>query len=250
MKLTELTDFLDEYLSIADIEDKSLNGLQVECRSEVHKVALATDACLETFLKAASLRADFLLTHHGIFWGKQFAIRGIHAERIKTLISNGISLYAVHLPLDLQPEIGNNVELIKLLGFEVAKPFGMYQGVAIGYTGRRKKPVSYRTILNKLQKELGVKPNGYQFGTDRIKTIAVISGGGASMIEQVTGKEIDLFLTGESDHVSYHLAKELQVNLVFSGHYATETLGIRSLGRVIEEKFGLETVFIDVPTGM
>ena len=250
MKLKELTRFLDEYLAIADIEDISLNGLQVEGRPEVNKIALATDACLETFHKASALRSDLLLVHHGIFWGKPFALKGIHLERIKVLISNGISLYAVHLPLDLHAEIGNNIELVRLLGYTDAKPFGTYHGVTIGYSGSRKKPLSFDTIISKLKKKLGADPVGYRFGPDKITTVAVISGGGASMLEQVTGTPVDLFLTGELSHSSYHLAKELGVNILFSGHYCTETPGIRSLGTLLSERFGLKTTFIDVPTGM
>ncbi len=250
MKLNELTHFLDDYLSVNEIDDIALNGLQVEGNEEVNTIALATDACAETFMKAASLRADLLLAHHGIYWGKVYPLRGIHAERIKLLFDNRISLYAVHLPLDLHPEVGNNVELIRLLGYDVSEPFGIYHGVAIGYVGRRKDPVGLQSIIDKLNSELFIDPLVYRFGSDQIRNIGVITGRGTSVLEQVTGTDIDLFITGEADHTSYHLAKELQVNLIFSGHYATETLGVRCLGSLLEKRFGLKTVFIDVPTGM
>ena len=115
---------------------------------------------------------------------------------------------------------------------------------------------TYQEFLSKLRDTLGAEPTGYKFGPDAIKTIAIISGDGASMIEQLAnnkgtrGTDIDLFLTGEQDHISFHIAKELQVNLVFSGHYATETLGVKSLGSLLSKKFGIKTVFIDVPTGL
>ncbi|MCH8286076.1 Nif3-like dinuclear metal center hexameric protein [candidate division KSB1 bacterium] len=250
MKLTELTDFLDSYLSIAEIDDVALNGLQVEGNSNVDKIALATDICTETINKAAALRADLLLTHHGLFWGKPLAVTGTHGARIKTLLSNNISLYSVHLPLDLHPEVGNNVELIKILDYTNIEPFGVYHGVSIGYKAARDKAFTYREFLTKLRDSLGVEPVGYKFGPDAIKTIAVISGDGASMIEQLAKTNIDLFLTGEQDHISFHIAKELNVSLVFSGHYATETLGVKSLGALLGKKFGIETVFIDVPTGL
>lgn len=250
MRLTELTDFLDKYLKVDEIEDIALNGLQVEGGGEVNKIATATDACSETIHKAASLKSDLLLTHHGIFWGTVFAIKGMHAERIKTLLTNGISLYSAHLPLDAHPEVGNNVELVKLLDFELAEPFGVYHGVSIGYIGRRKTPLDFDTLIKKLEDGLNARPAGYNFGPGQITTIGVISGNGTSMLEQVRGTDIDLFLTGEQDHTGYHLAKELNINLVFAGHYATETLGVRSLGNLIQEKFGIESVFIDVPTGL
>jgi len=256
MKLTELTDFLDNYLSVENIDDLALNGLQVEGNADVNTIALATDICTETINKAATLKADMLLTHHGLFWGKPLAIRGTHGIRIKSLLSNNISLYSAHLPLDLHPEVGNNGELVRILDFTIVEPFGIYHGVSIGYKAVREKPYTYQQFIEKLSNTLGAKPAGYQFGTDEIKTIAVISGDGASMIEQLannkdkTGSDIDLFLTGEQNHISYHIAKELQVNLVFSGHYATETLGVKCLGALLSKKFGIKTVFIDVPTGL
>ena len=250
MKLYDLTKFLDEYLAVEGVDDVALNGLQVEGGPEVNKIALVTDACIATFKKAASLRSDLIFAHHGIFWGKQYALRGIHAERVKFLLENGISLYAAHLPLDLHPEVGNNVELIRLLDFDVTDPFGNYHGTPIGFIGRRKKPVSLQTILDTLTKELHADPLVYRFGSDHIKTIAAVSGRGSSVLEQVTGTDVDLFITGEADHTSYHLAKELKINLIFSGHYATEILGVQCLGNLLHKRFGLDTVFIDVPTGM
>jgi dinuclear metal center YbgI/SA1388 family protein len=250
MQLKKLVQFLDEYLKIKDIEDSSLNGMQIEGKPEVQTVTLATDACAETFHKAAALRADILIVHHGLFWGNQYRITGIHAERFQTLLTNGITLYAVHLPLDLHPDIGNNVELVKLVGFTPTEPFGKYHGVVIGYKGKSEKPVRFDTILNTLRRQLNSEPIGFKFGSDRIKTIATISGDGASMLEQVADTDIDMFLTGECDHISYHLAKELKVNIVFAGHYATETLGVKRLGTIVSNKFSLKTVFIDIPTGL
>jgi len=250
MHLRELTKFLDEYFAISDCPDISLNGLQVEGKPHVKKIALAVDACSETFHKSAALKADILLTHHGIFWNRQFPVTGIHADRLKTLFKNNISLYAVHHPLDIHPEIGNSAGLIALLGFEKDKPFGESQGIYFGFTGSSKKPVAYSTLIKRIHRNLGVKPIGYKFGKDRIKTIAVISGSGASSVEEASEAQVDLFLTGELRHSSYHLAKELAINLVFCGHYATETIGIQLLGEVITKNFGLDTIFIDVPTGM
>jgi dinuclear metal center YbgI/SA1388 family protein len=250
MKLKELVRFLDEYLKIKEIEDNSLNGMQIEGKSDVQTVALATDACSETFIKAASLRADMLIVHHGIFWGKQYPITGIHAERFRTLLTNGITLYAAHLPLDLHPEVGNNVELVRLTGFTPTEPFGKYHGVVIGYKGISKKAVRYETIINTIRRKLNTETIGYTFGKDRITSLAVVSGDGASMLEQVTDTDIDLFITGENDHISYHIARELKVNIIYAGHYATETLGVKSLSRVLKKEHSLNTLFIDVPTGM
>ncbi len=250
MELQKLTDFLDEYLAINEYEDTSLNGLQVEGAREINKIAIAVDACSETFMKAAALRADLLLTHHGIYWKKPYALTGIHANRVRLLFNNNLSLYAAHLPLDLHPIIGNNVSLIEMMGLELGEKFGTYHGITIGYTGTSKKSLSLDNLVKRLEDGLKVKSRVYNFGSEDIKTVAAISGGGASMLEQVWGSDIDTFITGEYDHVSYHSAKEMGINLIFCGHYATETLGVNKLGKIIEDKFGIESVFVDVPTGM
>jgi len=250
MELIKLTNFLDEYLNIEEYEDISLNGLQVEASSTVTKIGLATDACMETFQKAASLRCDLLIVHHGLYWGKPFAITGPHAKRIKTLLNSDLSLYAAHLPLDLHHEVGNNAGLIKLLGFEKGNKFGNYHGVDIGYLGNKSDPIEFTDLVSEISSKLKTEPKAYNFGPSKVENIAIISGGAASMLEQVRGTNIDTFFTGESDHVSFHTAKELEVNIIFGGHYATETIGVKLLGDMLCEKFDLESVFIDVPTGM
>ncbi len=250
MELYELTSYLNDYFSISEYQDSSLNGLQVEGSNEITKVALAVDACSETFSKASALRADLLFVHHGLYWGKPFALTGFHAARIKMLFKNELSLYAVHLPLDLHPEIGNNAGILKMLGCEIGEPFGEYHGIKIGYTGRFNGGIKYDDLLLKLQGSLNVMPAGYQFGKENICNIAVISGEGAPIVEQTVGTNVDTFITGEADHVRYHTAKEMGINLIFCGHYATETVGVKNVGALLEEKFSLETVFLDVPTGM
>ena len=49
-------------------------------------------------------------------------------------------------------------------------------------------------------------------------------------------------------HSYYHEARELGLNVVYGGHYATETVGLKALAEHLAARFGLETTFLDLPT--
>ncbi len=253
MLLQEIVDFLDDYLGVGEWEfDSSSNGLQVEASFEVEKVAFAVDACMETFRKAAESGADMLVTHHGIVWGGLSKIAGIVARRIRYLFENSLSLYSAHLPLDAHPKVGNNVLLLKAAGFLVEEPFGFYKGRAIGFCGRNvgsDDGVSVKDVAGKLEKELDTEVKVFEFGHERVFKAGAVSGRGAFALEEAAEKGLDLLITGEAEHSAYHTAKELGINVIFAGHYATETLGVKALMDVVE-KLGVEVEFIDVPTGL
>ncbi len=250
MNRDELTRYLDEYLRIAEIQDDSRNGLQVEGRAGVRRVALAVDACLEVFRHAGQAGTDLLIVHHGLFWASYQPLVGALRRRIKTLLDQDLSLYAVHLPLDAHPEVGNNAALARRLGLEVVGPFGEYHGVPIGLEVRPAEPLSVQAfaalVREKLQTEVTIQP----YGPEPVQRIGIVSGGGALMIGQAAKHGLDLYLTGERSHSFYHAAAEHGIHVLYAGHYATESYGLRSLGQHLEEKFGLETTFIDLPTGL
>ncbi len=249
VKLSELVNFLNEYLRVDEWDiDHSKNGLQVESCEEVEKVAFAVDACMETFKKAVKCGADLLVTHHGIVWGGIERIAGLIARRVKFLLENELSLYSAHLPLDAHPEVGNNVLLLKLCSFRADEPFGFYRGKAIGFAGEAEKSMDVAEIAEKLRKELKTDVRVLEFGGS-VKRAGAISGKGGFGVEEAREKGLDLLITGEAEHSVYHLARELQVNVIFAGHYATETLGVKALMNVVKEK-GLEVEFLDCPTGI
>lgn len=250
MNLTKIVDFLDDYLHTADWEDKSMNGLQVEGRKNIEKIVFAVDACMDTFQHAESKNADMLIVHHGLIWGSLGYIRGQVMKRLKYLLENELSLYAAHLPLDAHPEIGNNVELMRILGGKIEEPFGEYRGKSIGYLGNFDQPKTLEEINETLKQQLQVDPLTFNFGANDIKNVACVSGAGTSTVPEAGEKGIDLLVTGETDHSSYHTAKEFSLNIMFAGHYATETLGVKALMNVIKDKFGVEVEFVDVPTGL
>lgn len=250
MNLKEIVNFLDDYLHIAEWEDKSMNGLQVEGRKDINKIVFAVDACMETFYQAQSKGADMLIVHHGLIWGSIGHIKGQIMKRLKYLLENELSLYAAHLPLDAHPDIGNNVELMRILGARIEEPFGDYHGKPIGYVGSLDQPKTLEEINGMLKQQLSVDSLTFNFGANDIKYVACVSGAGTSTVPEAGEKEVDLLVTGETDHSSYHTAKEFSLNIMFAGHYATETLGVKALMNVIRDKFDVEVEFVDVPTGL
>lgn len=251
MHRDELIKYLDEYLRVGEIEDVSQNGLQVQGPDDVRKVAVTVDASLAAFERAVTAGAQLLIVHHGLFWGKSLLLVGPHFRRIKTLILGRCGLYSVHLPLDTHPQVGNNAELARLLQLQDTKSFGDYHGVPIGKAGKLAPVQSLSAVVERLNEALGSRASRVlACGPERVERIGCISGGAMSMIDQVAAAGLDTYVTGEADHTFFHSASELGINVLFWGHYVTETLGVRALARHLEEKLGLATEFLDIPTGM
>lgn len=251
MKREELVEHLDGYLRVGEIEDKSQNGLQVEGPEEVTKVAFAVDACLASFQEAVAEGAQLLVVHHGLFWSESKLLTGVHFRRVRALLEGGCGLYAVHLPLDAHPEVGNNAEIARLLRLSDLRPFGEYHGEEIGMQGSLDPPLDVPTFIGRLVEALGRPPiRVLDHGPAEIQRVGCVSGGAASMMDQAAAEGLDAYVTGETSHGSYHEAVEWELNVFFAGHYATETTGVKALARHVEDKMGVQTVFLDIPTGM
>jgi len=250
MKLNVLVEYLNELFQIQNVEDDSLNGLQVENSGGIKKVGLAVDASAAAFEKARDLGVNFLFVHHGLFWAKPVALRGVVYRRIKILMESDIALYAVHLPLDLHPEFGNNAQIEKALGWTVTGEFGEYHGSVIGKEVQFESPVPVDVLADRLKARLPCEPVIWGFGGEMVRRLGYVSGGGLSMLQQAVEAGLDAYVTGEPGHTAYWVAKEAGINVIFAGHYATETLGVKAIGEHLHDKFGLETLFIDLPTGL
>jgi dinuclear metal center YbgI/SA1388 family protein len=248
---------LDSFFkSILDIEgflsvDSSLNGLQVDNDgSEIRKIVFAVDANLETFERCAAAGGDMLFVHHGLFWGIPLALKGSHRSRLKFLLDHNIALYAVHLPLDVDPKLGNNIALAELLGIENPQPFGLYHGKKVGYKGRLKKSLTVdeavKAVTYMNRPPLGVFP----FGKEKSESCAVISGGAPYEALQAIDEGADLYVTGEAAHAVYHQALEGRLNMIAGGHYSTEVWGVRRVMELCASRLTIDTEFIDVPTGL
>lgn len=251
MNRDELITYLDDYLRVKEIEDSSQNGLQVEGPEEVTKVAFAVDGCQAAFKQAVAAGAQLLIVHHGLFWSKPFRLVGSLFQRVKTLIDGGCGLYASHLPVDCHPQVGNNAELARLLGLKDTRAFGEYEGQKIGVGGVLEPPIPLDVLVERLARATGEPPvRVLAHGPAEVSQVGCISGFGSDMMAQVVDAGFDTFVTGETSHSFFHQAAERGLNVVYGGHYATETLGVKALARHLEEKFGLETTFLDIPTGM
>ncbi|MDA3941533.1 MAG: Nif3-like dinuclear metal center hexameric protein [Spirochaetia bacterium] len=231
--------------------DSSMNGFQVDQgKNEVHKVAFAVDASLETFKMAKDWNADVIFVHHGLFWGHPIAVTNNHYDRLSFLIKNNLSLYAAHLPLDMNPLIGNNYGIAKKLDLQNIQPFGSYKGVKIGASGTLIQAKTIDEILDILEtnrkEALGVLP----FGNKKISTVAVVSGGATREITQAMEQKMDLYITGDLSHETYHTCLEGGINMISAGHYFTETFGPKLLSEKLKRDKTVDTVFIDVPTGL
>ena len=252
MHLEELVKYLNDYLEPEPVKDVSVNGLQVPGDEIVKRIAVATDASMDSFEAAVEKNCNFLFVHHGIFWNynKENRITPIQKKKLQFLFDNGLSLYASHLPLDLHPICGNNQKLFDLIGLKNRKNMGFYQGVPIGLMGDLESPIPFEEFCVNLEKKLNDSVRSYMFNNHPVTKIAMITGQGQSGIPEAETAGFDTFITGEMNHYMYYVAKELRLNIILAGHYRTETLGPIAIGEHLQSKFGLNYEFLEFPTGL
>ena len=250
VELETVRSYLDSYLDIASIPDEAnaVNGLQVGNSGHVTRVGAAVDACQATILMAATRGCDLLLVHHGLFWRGTQPLIDSHFRRVRTLIRNEIAVYSSHIPLDHHAEVGNNAQLARALGLSDIARFGDYQGIALGVCGTL--VISRAELVNRCHELLGPKPHLIAGGPEQVQRVGVITGGAGSMIDDAKAAGLDTFITGEGSHYTHFDAEEGGINVVYGGHYATETFGVKALAQHLEQEFGLPWEFIDHPTGL
>jgi dinuclear metal center YbgI/SA1388 family protein len=241
-----ITSFLNKTLRVGKIKDASVNGLQVRSlgNGEIRTVGFAVDACIPTFQKAKKCGVDLLVVHHGIAWRPQ-KDRQLARRREAFLKKCSMALYAVHLPLDLHREYGNNIQLARVLGLRHLKKFGRYHGIKIGYSGVLSAAARPAGIADRIEKELRSATRVFRFGKERIRSIGIISGGGCSMLSEAAQEGLDCFLVGEVDLAAYNAAKDHRITMIAAGHYATETVGVKALMPLVRDTFAVRTIFID-----
>ena len=249
IQLSRLTAYLNEYLNIKEMLDESWNGLQIQGKDEVTKIITGVTAGKDLFEKAIDEKADFIIVHHGQFWKRgNPSFAGWNKERMQLLTDNNISLYGVHLPLDAHKEVGNNAQLLKLIGADITKEFGTHHESAISWMGEFKKPTTVEEVEKTLNEKLPTECKTLPFGKKEIKTVAVCSGGGGyDTFFEALNENVDLYITGDSVEI-YNNAKDAGMHVIFAGHHATERIGVQTLQKKLEEKFEVETQFIDIPT--
>lgn len=250
LEIPALVEYLDGYLETARVPDypTALNGLQVDGTRPVRRIALAVDASERAIAEANQRDCDFLIVHHGLFWDGLGPIRGRRYRKLKACLDSGLAVYASHIPLDLHPTVGNSAVLARAAGIDLQGTWGDFKGVPIGVWG--KLEITREALAARLDELLGGRVRLLAGGPEVLHRVGVVTGAGGSMINEAIAQELDALITGEGAHHTYFDAMEGGINVYYGGHYATETWGVRALGHHLRERFGVEVVFLEQPTGL
>lgn len=256
IRAAELAQRIDQLLNVSGHPDypSALNGLQFDHRGPVHRIAAAVDASQRTIAAAAEEGANFLLVHHGLFWGAPQPLVGAAFNRLRLLFEHDMAVYSVHLPLDSHPEFGNNALLAREFGLTPSRPFAMYQGVPIGVAGDADVPTeSLLGVADAFARRQGGRARSSQMPNEhRTRRWAICTGAGASIdtLREAQAGHIDTLVTGEGPHHTAVEAPERGVVVIYAGHYATETLGVRAVAHHVATETGLPWSFVNAPTGL
>jgi len=253
--VAELAAYLDQFLRIREIPDEpnAVNGLQVENASgRVERLVAAVDASLETIQGAGAGRkgSAFLLVHHGLFWDGSIPVTGRRYRRVRSLMDSDTALYAAHIPLDVHAEVGNNAVLARDLGLVETQPFDLYRGVSIGVQGALSRPMPREKLVTTLEQMLATKARLIPGGPAEARRIGIITGAAGGRIAAARDAGLDTYVSGEGAHHTYFDAMEFGVNVIYAGHYATETVGVKALAQHLSARFNLPWEFHHHPTGL
>ncbi len=254
--LSAIAQHLETLLAVSTTPDypPALNGVQVGHRGPVHGIATAVDASARTIALAAAEGANLLLVHHGLFWGGLRPLTGVLESRVRALFAADMALYSAHLPLDAHAEFGNSALLARALELRVTAPFARFQEIHCGVLGeadletqqlagrvsRWARPLGHHTVVSPV-------PAGH-----RTRRWAICSGSGAQAetLAEAYAAGVDTLIVGEGPHWSAVEAEEHGLVIIYAGHYATETLGVRALGDHLASTFGVPASFVHAPTGL
>ena len=244
-----IVEYVNGYLGIEDFPDfdDAENGLQVSGTDQVDRLYAAVDASEEVIGRVEQRGAGLLLVHHGLFWGERRSLTGPLFRKVERLIKGGIGLYAAHLPLDAHPEVGNSAVLARECGLTPAGRFGKALGVEIGWWCETDCEMS--RLVETVEKVVGGECRLLGGGPNKTRKVGFVTGSAGNMIRQAAEDGLDTLITGEGSHPNYNEAMEFGINVIYAGHYATETWGVKALGQHLETRFGLSMEFIDAPTG-
>ncbi len=244
-RLTEIIDYCNRRLKVADFEDYCPNGLQVEACRQVERIVTGVTASLALIEKAAGLDADLLLVHHGYFWKNEpQPLTGMKGRRVAALYRAGMSMAAYHLPLDAHPELGNNARLGALLAVEGAGPVA--EGSLL-WGGRLREPVTPVVLAERILGVTARKPLWLDGGASRIERLAWCTGAAQGFIDEAADLGYSAFISGEASESTFHVARERGIHYFAAGHHATERYGVQALGEELAREFGVSHEFLDLP---
>jgi len=257
VKRQELSDALNHLFRYEDYEDYCLNGLQIEGRDVIKKIAFAVSYNLLSVEQAIEWGADAMIVHHGIFGKDFFSVTGREKIKVKAMLDANISLFGIHLPLDGHRELGNNAQLAACISADIIEPFEV--GFIVSNTAKLSRNLILKTFHEKLGTDIegSIKPEGIKpgktygidhcdFGPDVPEKIAIVSGGSGSYYEPALQKGIDTFIGGDIREQIPAIAYESKTNYINLGHYWSETIGIKALQTWCEKNYTVETVFLNI----
>jgi dinuclear metal center YbgI/SA1388 family protein len=248
--LALISAYCDRLLRPATFQDwpGAANGLQVENDGRVTRIAAAVDATLTTLRRATTARADLLIVHHGLFWTPAHPWTGPRYQQLRLLLAGDLAVYSAHLPLDAHPKLGNNVGLCRALGFRQLSPFFLHRDACLGFQTRTR--ITRADLVDRLASVLNHPVKLLPGGPDTCRRIGVVTGGAGGDLSIAAREGVDTFITGEGPHWTFAAAEDAGLNVLYGGHYATETFGVKALAAHLANRFHLPWIFIDHPTGL
>lgn len=248
--LKDVVKYCDGLLRTKEFADYegAVNGLQAENGGRVTRIAAAVDATLATARLAVAAKADLLIAHHGLFWSATHPWTGRRHELLRVLIENDLAVYSSHLPLDAHPRLGNNAQLCAALGLRRLKPFFFAKGNFLGFQAVMK--IGRADLARRLERAVGGPVKLLPGGRTICERIGVVTGGAGGDLRTAAAEGVDTFVTGEGPHWTYAAAEELGLNVLYGGHYETETFGVKALANELSRRFKIPWTFIDHPTGL
>ncbi|MDP3120625.1 MAG: Nif3-like dinuclear metal center hexameric protein [Sulfuricurvum sp.] len=229
MTVQEIYTFLDALSPFVLQESWDNSGLLVgDFTQEISTVILSID--IDEGLIESMPDNALLITHHPIIFGglKQLKFNQYPAKLIAPMIRKNITNIAMHTNFD-QTHL-NEYVASKVLGYEIIAKEGF-----VAYLGVDEP---FDVFAQKIKMALGLKHIHTVQCHDHIKTCALVTGSGASLMRNI---EADCFLTGDIKYHDAMEAKTLGLSMMDIGHYESE----RYFGEILAthlEKLGLSVI--------
>ena len=245
ISLQDLMEYLSGLYPTEGVVDFCPNGLQVEGKDRIGKIATSVSASVDAIDAARDWGADALIVHHGLFWtNKPIRIVASLQRKVQALMGAQISLIGYHLPMDAHQTVVNNWPAAQDLGIKELEPFGRHNNMELGVRGRL-SPTPIEDWVSRLEEYYDHKAHVALGGPQQVKKVALLSGGGHKFLEEAIAYGVDCFVTGSFDEPQWHMAHDEGIHFIAMGHHATERVGPKALASHLAKRFSIETNFVD-----